>query len=55
MEHFPLQKPVFLTVSYAKQTQSYLRTEITFPESADIAKKLGLVNLSTVKFRLSLS
>lgn len=55
MEHFSLQKPVLLTVSYARQAPSYLWTGITFPESADIAKHLDLLDLSTGKSRLSLS
>lgn len=55
MEYFSLQKPVLLTFSYAKQAQSYLWTGITFTESGDIAKPLGLMNLTTGKLRLSLS
>jgi len=51
MEHFSLQKPVLLTASYAKQAW----TGIIFCESANIAKHLGLVNLSTGKFSPSLS
>lgn len=55
MEHFSLQKSFILTVSYAKQTQSYLWTRIAFPESANIVKHLGLMNLSTGIFRLRFS